>query len=181
MLAGLRCTQGKCIVNSISLKEGEKDFLEKARTIQMFGAAVIIMAFDETGQVHHVHACVRAYTYVYMYSFGYITVNRFSEPSFSQAATTDRKIAVCSRSYHLLVEKIGFDPNDIIFDPNILTIATGIEEHNKYGMAFLEATKVIKVYFWYVYVYILICCVNVTNVYEAGQSLDLHVYSVAVF
>jgi 5-methyltetrahydrofolate--homocysteine methyltransferase len=110
VLAGLRCTQGKCIVNSISLKEGEKDFLEKARTIQMFGAAVIIMAFDETGQ----------------------------------AATTDHKIAVCSRSYHLLVEKIGFDPNDIIFDPNILTIATGIEEHNKYGMVFLEATKVIK-------------------------------------
>uniref|UniRef100_A0A8C3UG44 Methionine synthase n=1 Tax=Catharus ustulatus TaxID=91951 RepID=A0A8C3UG44_CATUS len=108
--AGLKCCQGKCIVNSISLKEGEEDFLEKARKIKLYGAAVVVMAFDEVGQ----------------------------------ATETETKIAVCSRAYHLLVEKVHFNPNDIIFDPNILTIGTGMEEHNLYAMNFINATKVIK-------------------------------------
>ncbi|XP_045673590.1 methionine synthase isoform X3 [Phyllostomus hastatus] len=108
--AGLKCCQGKCIVNSISLKEGEEDFLEKARRIKKFGAAVVIMAFDEEGQ----------------------------------ATETDTKITVCTRAYHLLVKKLGFNPNDIIFDPNILTIGTGMEEHNLYAVNFISATKVIK-------------------------------------
>ncbi|XP_066239841.1 methionine synthase isoform X5 [Saccopteryx leptura] len=108
--AGLKCCQGKCIVNSISLKEGDGDFLDKARRIRKLGAAVVIMAFDEEGQ----------------------------------ATETDTKIRVCTRAYHLLVEKLGFNPNDIIFDPNILTIGTGMEEHNLYAVNFINATKVIK-------------------------------------
>lgn len=108
--AGLKCTQGKCIVNSISLKEGEKDFLDKAHRVKQYGAAVVVMAFDEDGQ----------------------------------ATDTARKVEICTRSYRLLVDKIGFNPNDIIFDPNILTIATGMDEHNEYGITFIEATKQIK-------------------------------------
>ncbi|XP_013387692.1 methionine synthase [Lingula anatina] len=108
--AGLKCTQGKCIVNSISLKEGEEDFIQKAKVIKKHGAAVVVMAFDEEGQ----------------------------------ATDTERKIAICQRSYDILVKKVGFYPYDIIFDPNILTIATGIEEHNPYGISFIEATRAIK-------------------------------------
>uniref|UniRef100_A0A2I2Z2N0 Methionine synthase n=1 Tax=Gorilla gorilla gorilla TaxID=9595 RepID=A0A2I2Z2N0_GORGO len=108
--AGLKCCQGKCIVNSISLKEGEDDFLEKARKIKKYGAAMVVMAFDEEGQ----------------------------------ATETDTKVRVCTRAYHLLVKKLGFNPNDIIFDPNILTIGTGMEEHNLYAINFIHATKVIK-------------------------------------
>ncbi len=107
---GLRVCQGKCIVNSISLKEGEAVFLRQARTARKYGAAVIVMAFDEQGQ----------------------------------ADTLDRKVAICTRAYRLLTEKAGFPPEDIIFDPNILTVATGIEEHNDYGVAFIEATREIK-------------------------------------
>lgn len=110
LLAGLKCIQGKPIVNSISLKEGEEAFLDHARTIQRFGAAAIVMAFDEQGQ----------------------------------AATKDDKVRICKRAYDLLVEKLDFDPTDIIFDPNILTVATGIEEHNNYAMDFIEATREIK-------------------------------------
>ncbi len=108
--AGLRCVQGKCIVNSISLKEGEEKFLHEARLVKRYGAAVVVMAFDENGQ----------------------------------ADTTDRRFEVCKRSYDLLVEKVGFPPEDIIFDPNILTVATGMEEHNNYAVSFFEATKLIK-------------------------------------
>ncbi|XP_022242378.1 methionine synthase-like [Limulus polyphemus] len=108
--AGLKCTQGKCIINSISLKEGEEDFLHKAQIIKKYGAAVVVMAFDEIGQ----------------------------------AADDDRKVVICTRSYNLLVHKAGFNPNDIIFDPNILTIATGMEEHNTYGIDYINATKRIK-------------------------------------
>ena len=108
--AGLKCVQGKCIVNSISMKEGEEDFLIKARKIRAYGAAVVVMAFDEKGQ----------------------------------ADSFERKIAICSRAYHLLVDKIGFPPQDIIFDPNVLAIATGIEEHNNYGVDFINATRWIK-------------------------------------
>ena len=108
--AGLKCIQGKCIVNSISMKEGEDDFLTKARKIRAYGAAVIVMAFDEKGQ----------------------------------ADSFERKIQICSRAYHLLVDKVGFPPQDIIFDPNVLAIATGIEEHNNYGVDFLNATRWIK-------------------------------------
>ncbi|KAK6182786.1 hypothetical protein SNE40_010391 [Patella caerulea] len=108
--AGLKCTQGKCIVNSISLKEGEQDFIRKAEKIKKFGAATVVMAFDEEGQ----------------------------------ATDTERKFSICERSYNILVDKVGFNPNDIIFDPNILTIATGIEEHNTYGITFIEACKLIK-------------------------------------
>jgi len=108
--AGLRCVQGKAVVNSISLKEGEADFLEKARLIRRFGAGVVVMAFDETGQ----------------------------------ADTIDRKVSICERSYRLLVDEAGFPPEDIIFDPNILAIATGIEEHADYAKNFIEATRLIK-------------------------------------
>ena len=110
ILAGLKCVQGKPVVNSISLKEGEEDFLAKAATIQRFGAAVIVMAFDEQGQ----------------------------------ADTVDRKVAICQRAYSLLTQRAGFDPSDIIFDPNILAIATGLEEHNEYAINFIEATRIIK-------------------------------------
>jgi 5-methyltetrahydrofolate--homocysteine methyltransferase len=108
--AGLRCTQGKGIVNSISLKEGEAAFLEHARKIRRYGAAVIVMAFDEQGQ----------------------------------ADTFERKVEICTRSYRTLTEKIGFAPEDIIFDPNIFAVATGIEEHNNYAVDFIEATRSIK-------------------------------------
>ncbi|MGB4415139.1 MAG: homocysteine S-methyltransferase family protein [Paludibacter sp.] len=108
--AGLKCVQGKCIVNSISLKEGEEDFLHKARKIRAYGAATVVMAFDEKGQ----------------------------------ADSFQRKTEICSRAYHLLVDKVGFPPQDIIFDPNVLAIATGIEEHNNYGVDFINATRWIK-------------------------------------
>ena len=108
--AGLKCIQGKCIVNSISLKEGEEDFLKKARLIRSYGAAVIVMAFDEKGQ----------------------------------ADSFERKTQICTRAYYLLVDKVGFPPQDIIFDPNILAIATGIEEHSNYGVDFLNAIRWIK-------------------------------------
>ncbi len=108
--AGLKCVQGKSIVNSISLKEGEEDFLHKASLVRTYGAAVVVMAFDETGQ----------------------------------ADTVERKVEVCQRAYRLLVERAGFDPIDIIFDPNILAIATGLEEHNDYAVNFIEATRHIK-------------------------------------
>ena len=108
--AGLKCLQGKGIVNSISLKEGEEAFLRQARTIRRYGAAVVVMAFDEEGQ----------------------------------ATDTERKVSICRRAYKLLTEQAGFPPEDIIFDPNILTVATGIEEHNRYALNFLEATRLIK-------------------------------------
>ena len=107
---GVKCIQGKCILNSISLKDGEEAFLKRARLAQRYGAAVIVMAFDEEGQ----------------------------------AATKDDKVRICTRAYRLLVDKIGFDPEDIIFDPNILTVATGIEEHNNYAVDFIEAVNEIK-------------------------------------
>lgn len=108
--AGLKCVQGKSVVNSISLKEGEEKFLAHARRIASLGAAVIVMAFDEKGQ----------------------------------ADTFERKTEVCGRAYRLLTEKAGFDPENIIFDPNILAIATGIEEHNRYGLDFIRAVEWIK-------------------------------------
>ncbi|MDD3079860.1 MAG: methionine synthase [Paludibacter sp.] len=108
--AGLKCVQGKCIVNSISLKEGEKEFIEKAKKIRAYGAATVVMAFDEKGQ----------------------------------ADSFERKIKICERAYHLLVNKANFPPQDIIFDPNVLAIATGIEEHNNYGVDFINATRWIK-------------------------------------
>jgi 5-methyltetrahydrofolate--homocysteine methyltransferase len=108
--AGLKCIQGKGVVNSISLKEGEADFLRKAAQVRRYGAAVVVMAFDERGQ----------------------------------ADTVERKLAICQRAYALLTERAGFDPHDIIFDPNILAVATGLEEHNEYAINFIEATKIIK-------------------------------------
>ncbi|TBR37850.1 methionine synthase [Marinomonas agarivorans] len=107
---GLKCIQGKGVVNSISLKEGEDKFKAQARTLMKYGAAVIVMAFDEVGQ----------------------------------ADTRERKIEICRRSYHILVDEVGFPPQDIIFDPNIFAIATGIEEHNRYALDFIEATGDIK-------------------------------------
>lgn len=108
--SGLKCLQGKAIVNSISLKDGEPAFIEKAGKIKKYGAAVIVMAFDEMGQ----------------------------------AADLDRRIAICSRAYKILTENAGFPPGDIIFDPNVLTVATGIEEHNNYAVDFIEAARWIK-------------------------------------
>ncbi len=108
--AGLKCIQGKCIVNSISLKEGEEKFLEQAIICKNFGAAVIVMAFDEVGQ----------------------------------ADTKERKIEICHRAYQILTQKLGYAPEDIIFDPNIFAIATGIEAHNNYAVDFIEATREIK-------------------------------------
>jgi 5-methyltetrahydrofolate--homocysteine methyltransferase len=105
--AGLKCVQGKAIVNSISMKEGEAQFLEQARKVLRYGAAVVVMAFDEVGQ----------------------------------ADTVERKVSICTRAYKLLTEEVGFPPEDIIFDPNIFAVATGIEEHNGYGIAFIEATR----------------------------------------
>ena len=108
--AGLKCVQGRCIVNSISMKEGEEKFIEQAFICKAFGAAVIVMAFDEAGQ----------------------------------ADTKDRKIEICHRAYKILTEQVGYDPQDIIFDPNIFAVATGIEEHNNYAVDFIEATREIK-------------------------------------
>lgn len=108
--AGLQCVQGKAIVNSISLKEGEEQFIEQARKVMSYGAAAVVMAFDEVGQ----------------------------------ADTADRKVEICTRAYKVLTEKVGFDPNDIIFDPNIFAVATGIEEHNNYAVDFIEATQRIR-------------------------------------
>jgi len=108
--AGLKCVQGKSIVNSISMKEGEKKFIEHAEICRMYGASVIVMAFDEKGQ----------------------------------ADTKQRKVEICHRAYKILTEQVGFDPQDIIFDPNIFAIATGLEEHNNYAVDFIEATKEIK-------------------------------------
>jgi len=108
--AGLKCVQGKCVVNSISLKEGEESFLEQARKVRDYGAAVVVMAFDETGQ----------------------------------ADTADRKVEVCTRAFRLLRDRLNFPAEDIIFDPNILAIGTGIEEHNRYAVHFIEATRRIK-------------------------------------
>lgn len=108
--AGLKCVQGKGIVNSISLKEGEEKFIETARLCQLYGAAVVVMAFDEAGQ----------------------------------AATKEDKVRICQRAYRLLTEMVGMDPEDIIFDPNVLTVATGIEEHNNYAVDFIEAVREIK-------------------------------------
>ena len=108
--AGLKCLQGKGIVNSISLKEGEEKFRQNAATVLKYGAAVVVMAFDEQGQ----------------------------------AATYEDKIRVCERAYRILVDEVGFPPEDIIFDPNILTVATGMEEHNNYAVDFINATRWIK-------------------------------------
>ncbi len=108
--AGLKSTQGKCVVNSISMKEGEEEFIRQARICRRYGAAVVVMAFDEEGQ----------------------------------ADTIDRKVEICHRAYKILTQQVGFNPQDIIFDPNIFAIATGIDEHNDYGIAFIEATRKIK-------------------------------------
>lgn len=108
--AGLKCLQGKSIVNSISLKEGEEKFLEQARLVKQYGASCVVMAFDEKGQ----------------------------------AASIDEKVKICKRAYDLLTQKVGLAPEDIIFDPNVLTIATGMEEHNAYGYNFIEAVRQIK-------------------------------------
>lgn len=110
ILSGLKCLQGKSIVNSISLKEGEENFLEQARTVRKYGAAAVVMAFDEKGQ----------------------------------ADTFDRKIEVCGRAYRLLVDKVRFNPHDIIFDPNVLAVATGMDEHNNYAVDFIKATGWIR-------------------------------------
>ena len=108
--AGLKCLQGKGIVNSISLKEGEERFRQNAAKVLKYGAAVVVMAFDEQGQ----------------------------------AATYEEKIRICERAYRMLVDEVGFPPEDIIFDPNILTVATGMEEHNNYAVDFINATRWIK-------------------------------------
>ena len=108
--AGLKCLQGKAVVNSISMKEGEAAFIEHARTVRRYGAAVVVMAFDEQGQ----------------------------------ADTIERKTSICARAYDILVNQVGFPPEDIIFDPNIFAVATGMEEHNGYGVAFIEAARAIR-------------------------------------
>src|SRR5256714_14855739 len=108
--AGLRCVQGKPIVNSISLKEGEERFVRQARLCRKYGAAAVVMAFDEQGQ----------------------------------ADSLQRKTEVCARAYRILTEQVGFPPEDIVFDPNIFAVATGIEAHNNYGVDFIEATRWIK-------------------------------------
>ena len=110
MEAGLKCVQGKCVVNSISMKEGEEAFIHHAKIVRRYGAAVVVMAFDEQGQ----------------------------------ADNLERKTAICARAYDILVNQVGFPPEDIIFDPNIFAVATGIEEHNNYGVAFIEATRFIR-------------------------------------
>lgn len=108
--AGLKCVQGKCIVNSISMKEGEEKFIQQAELCRMYGASVVVMAFDEAGQ----------------------------------ADTLKRRVDICKNAFHILTEKAGYDPQDIIFDPNIFAIATGLEEHNNYAVDFIEAVKIIK-------------------------------------
>lgn len=107
---GLKCVQGKCIVNSISMKEGEEEFMRQANLVRRYGAAAVVMAFDEDGQ----------------------------------ADTIERKVSICKRAYKVLTEKVGFNPTDIIFDPNIFAVATGIDEHNEYAINFIEATRQIK-------------------------------------
>ncbi len=108
--AGLKCVQGKSIVNSISMKEGEEKFIQQAEICRMYGASVVVMAFDEKGQ----------------------------------ADTLQRRVDICSKAYQILTEQVGFDPQDIIFDPNIFAVATGLEEHNNYAVDYIEATKIIK-------------------------------------
>lgn len=108
--AGLKCVQGKCVVNSISMKEGEEEFIRQAKLVRRYGAAAVVMAFDEQGQ----------------------------------ADTIARKVEICKRAYDILVDRVGFPPQDIIFDPNIFAVATGIEEHNEYAINFIEATRQIK-------------------------------------
>src|SRR5690606_10331629 len=108
--AGLKCLQGKGIVNSISMKEGEAEFLRQSRLVRRYGAAVVVMAFDEAGQ----------------------------------ADTVERKVGICARAYRLLTGELGFPPEDIIFDPNIFAIATGIEEHDGYAVAFIEAARILR-------------------------------------
>jgi 5-methyltetrahydrofolate--homocysteine methyltransferase len=108
--AGLKCVQGKCIVNSISMKEGEEQFIKQAKIVRRYGAAAVVMAFDEEGQ----------------------------------ADTIERKVEICKRAYDILVDQVGFKPQDIIFDPNIFAVATGIAEHNEYAINFIEATRQIK-------------------------------------
>jgi 5-methyltetrahydrofolate--homocysteine methyltransferase len=108
--AGLKCVQGKCIVNSISLKEGEEKFISQAEICRMYGTSVVVMAFDENGQ----------------------------------ADTLQKRVDICERAYKILTKKVGFDPQDIIFDPNIFAVATGLEEHNNYAVDFIEATRIIK-------------------------------------
>ena len=108
--AGLKCIQGKALVNSISMKEGVEKFLAQARIVRSYGAAVVVMAFDEQGQ----------------------------------ADTLERRKLICTRAYKLLIEKVGFPPEDIIFDPNVFAIATGIDEHNHYAVDFIESTKWIR-------------------------------------
>ena len=108
--SGLKCVQGKCIVNSISMKEGEEKFIEQAIICKSYGAAVVVMAFDEKGQ----------------------------------ADTLERRVTICEKAYHILTNEVGYDPQDIIFDPNIFAVATGIEEHNNYAVDFIEATRQIK-------------------------------------
>src|SRR6476646_9985206 len=116
--AGLKCVQGKSIVNSISMKEGEGPFLDHAKEVRRYGAAVVVMAFDEQGQ----------------------------------AETAERKFEICKRAYKILTEKAGFPPEDIVFDPNIFAVATGIEEHNDYASAYIDATRRIKAELPYVHV-----------------------------
>src|SRR5688500_2491946 len=108
--AGLKCLQGKGVVNSISLKEGEEAFIEHARKVLRYGAATVVMAFDEQGQ----------------------------------ADTCQRKVEICKRAYKILTEQVDFPPEDIIFDPNIFAVATGMEEHNNYAVDFIEATRIIR-------------------------------------
>jgi 5-methyltetrahydrofolate--homocysteine methyltransferase len=108
--AGLKCLQGKAIVNSISMKEGEEQFIEQAKIVKRFGAAVVVMAFDETGQ----------------------------------ADSFERRIEICERAYKILTEQVKFPPEDIIFDPNVLTIGTGMEEHSNYAVDFIKAVEWIK-------------------------------------
>src|SRR5215218_9180778 len=108
--AGLKCLQGKAVVNSISMKEGEAKFVAEAKVCRSYGAAVVVMAFDEAGQ----------------------------------ADTLERKVGICARAYRILTEEVGFPPQDIIFDPYIFAIATGMEEHDGYGLAFIEAARLIR-------------------------------------
>src|SRR5262249_25457625 len=108
--AGLKCLQGKAVVNSISLKEGEAEFIRQAKIVRRHGAAVVVMAFDEKGQ----------------------------------ADTVERKQAICARAYKILIDQVGFPPQDLLFDPNIFAVATGIEEHDAYGLAFIEAARWIR-------------------------------------
>ena len=143
--AGLKCVQGKSIVNSISLKEGENAFIEQARKVKRYGAAVVVMAFDEQGQ----------------------------------ADTAERKVSICTRSYKILTETVGFPPEDIIFDPNIFAIATGIEEHNNYAIDFFEATKRIKETLPHVHVSGGVS--NVSFSFRGNESLRQAMHSVFLY